>query len=205
LFYDDLEALFNPSCLAAIGPIDRLAYLAPEQTELRGRTPLGQMLYANYRSYLLDDLLPKMDRCSMANSLETRAPLLDTALTEYAASLPDEYKVQGTRRKVILREAFGDLLPDSVQSRRKMGFGVPLDAWFRGELRDYLREMLLPSEARYAEYLSRTRVAELVDAHQSGRANLGLQLWTLLTFEVWLRSLPTWTRPAAAVPEVTTA
>lgn len=195
LFYDDLEGLFTPECLSAIGPIDRLAYLRDEMPALAGRTPLGQMLYANYRSYLLDDLLVKMDRCSMANSLETRSPLLDRELTEYVATLPDAYKIRGAQRKIVLRQAFGDLLPDSVQHRRKMGFGVPLDAWFRGELRQYLQDQLLGSDAHYPRYLSRTRVEALVRQHQSGAANLGLQLWTILTFEVWLRSLAAWTRP----------
>lgn len=205
LFYDDLEGLFNPECLASIGPIDRLAYLKTELPEMSGRSALGQMLYANYRSYLLDDLLVKMDRCSMANSLETRSPFLDRALTEYVATLPDAFKIQGTRRKIVLREAFADLLPQSVQSRKKMGFGVPLDAWFRGELRDYLQSMLTSADARYTEYLSRTRVEALVRAHVTGQANLGLQLWTLLTFEVWLRSLAEWTRSLTPATEVVTA
>jgi asparagine synthase (glutamine-hydrolysing) len=203
LFYDDLEGLFTPECLASVGPIDRLAYLAPELAAMEGRSPLGQMLHANYKSYLLNDLLVKMDRCSMANSLEMRSPFLDRELTEYVAGLPDEFKIKGTRRKIVLREAFADLLPPSIQTRGKMGFGVPLDAWFRGELRDYLREMLLAGDARYPAYLSRERVEGLVRAHQASQANLGLQLWTLLTFEVWLRALTEWTTPAARVQELT--
>ena len=205
LFYDDLEALFTPEFLATVAPIDRLAYLRGDVDALRGRTPLAQMLYANYRSYLLDDLLVKMDRCSMANSLETRSPLLDRELTEYVASLPDDFKIRGAQRKFILRQAFGDLLPDSVQHRRKMGFGVPLDAWFRGELRGFLREHLLAGDARYTSFLARSAVEGLVEAHENGSANLGLQLWTVLTFEVWLRALPAWQRDGALRAEGATA
>lgn len=196
LFYENLEDLFNPDSLASPGPIDRLAYLRPELAAMKPLSTLGQLLHANYRSYLLDDLLVKMDRCSMANSLETRSPFLDRDLTEYVAGLPDDLKLKGTRRKIVLREAFADLLPPSIKKRDKMGFGVPLDTWFRGELKDYLRDMLLAGDARYAVYLSRPRVETLVRAHQEGRANLGLQLWTLLTFEVWLRALSEWTKPA---------
>lgn len=200
LFYEDLEDLFNPECLASLGPIDRLAYLRPELAAMKPLSTLGQLLHANYRSYLLDDLLVKMDRCSMANSLETRSPFLDRDLTEYVAGLPDDLKLKGTRRKIVLREAFADLLPPPIMSRGKMGFGVPLDTWFRGELKDYLRDMLLAGDARYAGYLSRPRVEALVHAHEQGQANLGLQLWTLLTFEVWLRLLSEWTHPTAPTP-----
>jgi asparagine synthase (glutamine-hydrolysing) len=198
LFYDDLEQLFNPECWKSLAPVNRLEYLEGELDTLAPMSSLGQLLYVNYRSYLLDDLLVKLDRCSMANALETRSPFLDRELTEYAAGLPDDFKLNGWRTKVILKEAFADLLPSSIYGRPKMGFGVPLDAWFRGDLRDYLRDMLLARDVRYAAYLSRTRVASLVEAHLSGRENIGLQLWTLLTFEVWLRLLPVWNnRPIA--------
>ena len=202
LFYDDLEALFDPACWASFGPVDRLAYLREYQNELAPLTALGQLLYSNYRSYLLDDLLVKMDRCSMASSLETRSPFLDRALTEYVARLPDRLKLEGWRTKAVLKDAFADLLPPSIQTRGKMGFGVPLDTWFRGELRPYVTDTLLAHNVRYAPYLSRARVESLVHAHVSGRANLGLQLWSLLTFEVWLRQLQQWRRPLAVATDV---
>jgi len=194
LFDERLEDLFRPDCLEALAPIDRLAYLRPELDAMAPLSTLGQLLHANFRSYLLDDLLVKVDRCSMANSLETRAPFLDRELTEYVAQLPDDLKIKGLQKKIVLREAFADILPPSIMKRGKMGFGVPLDAWFRGELKSYLEEMLLPRDARYAAYLSRPNVEGLIRAHQEGRGNFGLRLWTLLTFEVWLRALPDWTR-----------
>jgi asparagine synthase (glutamine-hydrolysing) len=199
LFYEDLEGLFNAECLAAVGPIDRLAYLKDDLAAIEPLSILGQILYVNYRSYLLDDLLVKADRCSMANGLELRSPFLDRELTEYVAWLPDELKLKRWKTKVVLREAFAELLPPSINSRSKMGFGVPLDAWFRGELRDYVRDMLLGSDARYPMYLSRSRVETLLHSHDTGRANVGLQLWTLLAFEVWLRELRSWTQRAVAV------
>jgi asparagine synthase (glutamine-hydrolysing) len=201
LFDEQLEDLFRPDCLAALGPIDRLAHLRPELTAMAPLSTLGQLLHANFRSYLLDDLLVKVDRCSMAASLETRSPFLDRELTEYVAQLPDDLKLKGMRRKIVLRDAFADMLPPSIMKRGKMGFGVPLDAWFRSQLKGYLEEMLLPRDARYTAYLSRPRVESLIRAHQEGRANLGLQLWTLLTFEVWLRALSDWTRMPAPLQE----
>src|SRR6185503_18074532 len=112
-------------------------------------------------------------------------------------ALPDDLKIRGWTGKVVLREAFADLLPDPIKARPKMGFGVPLNTWFRGELREYLHDTLLAADARCVKYLSRRRVESLIQQHESGRASLGLQLWTLLTFEVWLRLLSEWTRPIA--------
>jgi asparagine synthase (glutamine-hydrolysing) len=200
LFYDDLEELFSPEAKAALSPINRLSYLASELPALEGRSTLAQILHANYRSYLLDDLLVKADRCSMANSLEIRSPFLDRDLTEYVVGLPDHFKLSGWKTKRVLREAFRDLLPPAINARSKMGFGVPLNTWFRGALQPYLQEMLLARDARYGAYLSQSFVERLIKAHQSGAAHLGLQLWTLLTFEIWLRLLPEWTkRPSHAL------
>jgi asparagine synthase (glutamine-hydrolysing) len=142
---------------------------------------------------LPDDLLVKTDRCTMANSIEARCPLLDTALTEYAAALPDSFKLDGRRGKAILREAFADLIPPDINRRPKTGFGVPLDAWFRGELRDYVRDVLLTSSAESRVYLRLEPVRALVDEHQSGRANLGHRLWALVCFERWLQQVRGWT------------
>jgi len=128
----------------------------------------------------------------MANSLEARAPFLDRAVLDYAASLPDDYKLHDRTTKVILRAAFADVLPSEVNQAPKRGFGVPLDQWFRGELRDYVRDTLLSSSSRSSQYLCRPFVQSLVDAHLAGRANHGHKLWTLMTLERWLTLLPQW-------------
>jgi asparagine synthase (glutamine-hydrolysing) len=109
-------------------------------------------------------------------------------------------KLQGFKTKVILRKAFQDLIPPSVAKRSKMGFGVPLGAWFRTDLKDYIRDYLLDSAARYRAFLSVPYVHELVRRHQAGEANSGLQIWSVLCFELWLRSLPQWTRRPAPEP-----
>jgi asparagine synthase (glutamine-hydrolysing) len=193
LFYDDLERLLAPELVSSLGAINRLQYLDAEREQMRGLSTLGAVLHANFRSYLLDDLLVKVDRCSMANSLEARSPFLDTALIEYVGGLPDSMKLRGLTTKFILRKAFEDLIPKSVAKRGKMGFGVPLGTWFRADLRDYVRDLLLDSSARYKTFLSAPYVHQLVARHQAGEANSGLQLWSVLCFEVWLRNLPQWT------------
>ena len=196
LFYEDLEHLIAPELFHA--GFDRLRYLDAEREQMEGLSTLGKVLHANFKFYLLNDLLVKMDRCAMANSLEARSPFLDTALVDYVATLPDAMKLRAGKTKVILREAFADLLPSEVSRRGKMGFGVPLGTWFRHELRDYLADLLLSSNARYRTYLSAPYVHALVKRHQAGTTNAGLQLWSLLCFELWLQALPGWTRPNVA-------
>jgi asparagine synthase (glutamine-hydrolysing) len=200
-FFDDVDRLLSPEFRAGRGPIDKLAHLKGEGGLLAGRSPLSQALHANFVSYLADDLLVKTDRCTMANSIEARSPFLDRELIEYAALLPDDLKLRGRRTKAVLRDAFPDLLPPVIDGRGKMGFGVPLDAWFRGELRDYMCDLLLSPDARHHEMLSAPFVERLVARHLSGEANLGQQLWSIICFEVWLRRLPEWTRAARAASD----
>lgn len=188
IFQDDL-----PSLLEKDGRVDPLAHLSSAIETSRGSSPLNRLLAANYASYLPDDLLVKTDRCTMANSIEARCPLLDTALTEYAASLPDAFKLDGRRTKAILRDAFADLIPPDIDRRPKTGFGVPLDAWFRGELREYVRDTLLAPSAASRRYLKPAAVQALVDDHQAGRTNVGHRLWTLVCFERWLQQVRNWT------------
>ena len=125
----------------------------------------------------------------MAHGLEARSPFLDRELLEYVFRLPDAMKLRWIRTKVILKQAFADLLPEAIARRGKMGFGVPLRAWFTADLRDYLRDMLLAPDARLRTYLNQSYVRQLYEAHVTGRADESHRLWTLLTFEVWLRQL----------------
>jgi asparagine synthase (glutamine-hydrolysing) len=188
IFQDDL-----PSLLRRDGNVDLLSHLSSTLSAARNASPLNRLLATNYASYLPDDLLVKTDRCTMANSLEARCPLLDTALTEYAAALPDALKLDGTRTKTILRDAFSDLIPADIDRRPKTGFGVPLDSWFRGELREYVRDVLLSTSAASRAFLEPNAVLQLIERHQQGHANVGHRLWTLVCFERWLRQLPSWT------------
>ncbi|MGE0039759.1 MAG: asparagine synthase (glutamine-hydrolyzing) [Vicinamibacterales bacterium] len=199
LFYDDLDQLLHPDLVHTLAGIDRVGFAVEDLEGATGVTTLDRVLYSNYKAYLANDLLVKVDRCSMANSLEARSPFLDTALVEFAAQLPDALKLDGAETKVILRRAFADLLPPSVQQRGKMGFGVPLGTWFRGELREMLNDLVLAPDARHRQYLSAGYVEQVVRRHQAGHADMGHQLWSLLCFEQWLRLLPDWLHHGAPV------
>jgi asparagine synthase (glutamine-hydrolysing) len=186
VFGADLGRLLRPELRAAVG---RLDFPAEVLAQAAGGSALRRVLYVNFATYLPGDLLVKMDRTSMAHGLETRSPLLDTALIEYVAALPDRLKLRGTTTKWILKQAFADMVPAAILARPKRGFGVPLGAWFRGELRDYLRDMLTSPTARARAYVEPAYVATLVDEHLAARHDHGHRLWALLTFEVWLRAM----------------
>jgi len=153
---------------------------------LEGADHVTRMLYTDVKTYLPGDILVKVDRMSMANSLEVRAPLLDHQIVEFAASLPPEWKIKGTEKKRILKKSFGAHLPPSILHRRKHGFTVPLDDWFRNDLRRLGEEHLLqypPLE----EFFSLPRVREIWQEHQQRRKNHGTLLWSLLSFSLWRR------------------
>jgi asparagine synthase (glutamine-hydrolysing) len=155
--------------------------------ESMGAPVLDRLLDLNLRTYLLDDLLPKADRMSMAHGLEVRSPFLDRELLEYAAALSPRLKVRGLALKRVLKEAVRDLLPPEILRRGKRGFGVPLDRWFREDLRGYVSDTLAARDAHVGGYLQTAVVRELLEEHWSGRRNLGHTLWTLLTLEIFLR------------------
>jgi asparagine synthase (glutamine-hydrolysing) len=153
---------------------------------------LPRLLQLNFRTYLLDDLLVKMDRMSMAHGLEVRSPFLDTAVVEFGASLPNRVRMRLGKGKMLLRRAMKGILPGSILARGKMGFGAPLGAWFRGQLSSLVRERLLASDSPVFEYVRPKPVAALVRRHENGEADLSPQIWTLLTLESWLRQERDW-------------
>jgi asparagine synthase (glutamine-hydrolysing) len=162
--------------------------VASYAAELSGTaSPLARLLQQNFKTYLLDDLLVKMDRCSMAHGLEARSPFLDTAVVEFGASLPNRLRMRWGKGKLLLRHAMKDILPPSILARGKMGFGAPLGVWFRGDLQPLVKERLLPATSPIYEHLRPEPVAELVAAHMAHAADLSPQIWSLLTLESWLR------------------
>jgi len=149
---------------------------------------LHRILQLNFKTYLPDDLLVKMDRMSMANALETRSPFLDTALMGYVASLPASYKVKRWKLKYLLKKAFEDLLPEEILRRGKRGFAVPLAAWFRTDLKDWVGDLLLAGTPRYRPFIRQEVVARIYRAHQDRVRDHGPHLWALMNFEMWLRA-----------------
>jgi asparagine synthase (glutamine-hydrolysing) len=140
------------------------------------------------RLYLAEDILTKVDRASMAVSLEVRAPFLDPRVAEFAASLPCHYKLRGHKTKYILKKAVHGLLPPFVTRRGKKGFGVPVAEWLKVKLRPLARDLLSPERVRRAGVFNADYVARLQDEHERGVANHRKLLWTLLMFELWHES-----------------
>src|SRR4051794_21910191 len=152
-----------------------------------GAPTLNRLLDLNLRTYLLDDLLVKTDRMSMAHGLEVRCPFLDTELLTYAAQLPPRLKARGLTLKRVLKRAVADLMPEEIVKRPKRGFGVPLDRWFRDDLKSYVAGTLGSPDARVKQHLSAAAVDRVLDEHDGRTRNHGHALWTLLTLEVFLR------------------
>ena len=138
--------------------------------------------------YLAEDILTKVDRASMAVSLEVRAPFLDPRVAEFAASLPCNYRLRGLKTKYILKKAVRELLPPFVTRRGKKGFGVPVAEWLKVKLRPLARDLLSPERVRRAGVFNPEYVARLQDEHERGVANHRKLLWTLLMFELWHES-----------------
>jgi asparagine synthase (glutamine-hydrolysing) len=147
-----------------------------------------QMQNVDTRLYLAEDILTKVDRASMAVSLEVRAPFLDPRVAEFVASLPSNYKLRGSKTKYILKRAVADLVPPFVIRRSKKGFGVPVAEWLKGKLRPLARDLLSPERVRRAGVFNANYITRLQDEHERGAANHRKLLWTLLMFELWHES-----------------
>ena len=146
---------------------------------------LARLQDVDARVYLVDDLLVKTDRASMAHSLEARVPFLDPVVDSFAAALPTRLKVRRSAKKVLLRRAAEPLLPPEIVRGRKRGFSIPAAAWLRGELEPFARETLSPETLRRQGYFRPEAVAQVLDEHVAGRADLSRQLWGLLAFTLW--------------------
>ena len=146
---------------------------------------LNRQLYADLSLYLADDILVKVDRMSMATSLETRAPFLDGDLMELAFSMPGHLKIRNGERKWILKQAMRGILPDSILSRRKEGFSVPMKNWLRRELQPLMRDLLSPERVARRGLFDPTVVSALMDAHTAGSENHAHTLFPLMVFERW--------------------
>ena len=145
-------------------------------------------LDADVNLYLVDDLLVKMDRATMAHSLEARSPFLDHVLMEFAATLPPDFKLLGTEKKRVLKASLRGSIPDAILDRPKMGFCAPIDNWFRRDLREFASDLLLSSRSMQRGYFRPQAVARLLDAHVNGEGNHGAHLWDLLILELWHRT-----------------
>jgi asparagine synthase (glutamine-hydrolysing) len=160
--------------------------------------PIDAAMAVDVDHYLPDDLLVKVDIASMAFGLEARSPLLDHKLCEFAARLPTRLKIRRGRTKYLLRRAVADLVPPSVLTGPKKGFGVPLDRWFRGELGSKARDLLGSPRSLTRRYFQAEQVNQILHEHATGRAAHGHRLWALIMLELWNETRLE-TRPRAAI------
>lgn len=183
----DKQALYNPEFFQLVRSEDSYDLLLRWFETAQASNLLDQLLAVDSGSYLPDDLLVKVDRATMAHSLEGRSPFLDHRLLEFAATLPIDLKIRRGTSKYLLKQAMRGVLPDAVLNRPKMGFGVPIDQWFRGPCRDFLRDTLLSARARSRGYFLPRAIEKIVEAHRRQETNFGYRLYALLMLELWHR------------------
>ncbi len=179
--------LYTDQFLNRLPDADPLEFLSAAFSRSAGRDRVTSTSLTDLVTYLPCDLMTKVDTASMAHGLECRQPFLDHRVVELAMRMPLRLKFRRGRGKRILMETFSDLLPRAIRRRQKMGFGVPLDWWFRNELRDFARDVLLDSKTLGRGLFHPEAVARLLDDHQSGRFDHSYRLWSLLVLELWQR------------------
>jgi asparagine synthase (glutamine-hydrolysing) len=186
---DARRQLFTDDFAAQIGDWQPETVLLDAWDRSTAIRPVERMMDTDIHTYLPADLLVKMDIATMAYSLEARSPFLDHQLMELAASLPADLKLNGSRGKLILKAALRGILPDEILDRPKMGFGVPLDRWFREELRELPSEILLDADSLDRGYFRRSAVERLIREHREGTADNATRIWVLLQLEMWHREV----------------
>jgi asparagine synthase (glutamine-hydrolysing) len=151
--------------------------------------PLSRIQYLDLKTYLVGDILTKVDRASMAHGLEVRVPILDHKFVEWLAGLPPELKLRSREGKYLFKKSLESRLPDEILYRPKMGFAVPLASWFRGPLRERVKTALLGPCMLDSGIFDRSFLQQMVDQHQSGRRDFSTPIWTLMMFEAFQRNM----------------
>jgi asparagine synthase (glutamine-hydrolysing) len=155
-------------------------------TEASSSGKLNRYLWLDQTNYLPDDILYKCDRMSMAHSLEVRPPFLDHRIVQFAASLPEDFKIRGSSLKFVLRELMRDILPPAILKRKKEGFDIPAHQWFRGPLRSLLLDTVNRRTMERSRVFHPQAVEHVIQAHLNRRANFGYHLWGLLILFLWM-------------------
>lgn len=180
-----LNRIINESTARSLRDYDPADFMLNFYRNADSDDHLTKILYTDLKTFLPGDILTKVDRMSMANSLEVRAPLLDYRVVEFAASLPANFKLMKGDKKHILKKCFSGLLPHDIIYRKKMGFSVPLASWLRHEIRDLTQNTLFKNGSGVSNYFDMTAVHGMWQEHLSGKRDHSTLLWSMLTFELW--------------------
>ena len=180
--------LFSPALRRQLGGYDAQQVFEHHAAKAGTDDPLALIQYLDLKTYLVGDINTKVDRASMAHSLEVREPLMDHVLLEWLATLPSSLKVRGNEGKFLLKKAMEPALPRDILYRPKMGFAVPLARWFRGPLRERVRQSVLGERLLSTGWFDPAYLRELVESHEAGTRDHSAPLWTLLMFEAFLRN-----------------
>ena len=181
------EAMYHRSLLPHVGTAVADYFSALFDRMPEGHSDLARMAYVDINSWLPEDLLLKADKMTMATSVELRVPLLDYKLMEFCVALPDSYRLNGGQGKYLLKKVMEKHLPHEIVYRRKRGFPVPIARWFRTDLREKAREILLDPKSIGRQYFKPSYVESVLDKHAAGREDLSRRIFTLLTLELWHR------------------
>jgi len=184
---DQKDDLYTNEFKRLVGEIDSMSLLEHWYATSDALDFIDATLSVDVNSYLPDDLLVKVDIASMAHSLEARSPFLDHEFMELAAQIPSSLKLKGRTKKYILKKALAPLMPPEILNRPKMGFGVPIDHWFRKELKEMAYDTLLDNRALQRGYFNKNYVKQMLDEHSRGYRNWHYLLWNLLMLELWHR------------------
>jgi len=182
------RSLFSSTFRRELGGYNALEVFRRHAATAQTDDPLALIQYLDTKTYLVGDINTKVDRASMAHSLEVREPLMDHKLVEWLATLPSGLKIRGQEGKYVFKKAMEPLLPQDVLYRPKMGFAVPLARWFRGPLKQRVRDAVLGQTLADTGIFNRDYLEHLVDAHQSGARDYSAPLWTTMMFEAFLRN-----------------
>jgi asparagine synthase (glutamine-hydrolysing) len=190
--------LFSPRLLAELGGYDAQEVFERHAAKANTDDPLALIQYLDTKTYLVGDINTKVDRASMAHSLEVREPLMDHKLVEWLATLPSSLKLRGSEGKLLLKKAMEPKLPNEVLYRPKMGFAVPLVRWFRGPLKARVRDAVLGNRLADTGWFERRYLEQLIQEHETGTRDHSSPLWSLLMFDAFLRNAVDGIAPAAA-------
>ncbi|MDR0390970.1 MAG: asparagine synthase (glutamine-hydrolyzing) [Planctomycetaceae bacterium] len=182
------QNLYTQDFKNSISNYNSINFLKQAESNCIERDICSRISFVDMQTYLPCDILTKVDIASMANSLECRAPLLDYRIAELAIKMPIKYKIKQNHGKHILREIFQNLLPTNIEKRRKMGFGVPINYWFKNELKNKIYDTLLDKKTIERGYFQKKYITQLLNEHTNNQIDHAYRIWSLLVLELWIRN-----------------